>query len=110
MSEGGRQRHAARAESGARDVNEAIERGRWPGEEDDAAAFRCECSALDCNQLISITPRDYEDVREHGRRFVMMPGHEDPSVELVVERRSAYVIVEKRGEAGRIAEASDPRS
>jgi hypothetical protein len=100
----------ARNEVLFREVNEAIERGRWPGEEDSPGAFRCECARLDCNSLVSLTPREYERVRATSRRFVVMPGHEIEDRETVVERGSDYIVVEKRDEAGRLAEASDPRT
>lgn len=93
-----------------RDVNEAIKRGSWPGEEDGTAAFRCECAQLDCNLLVPITPREYERVRANPRHFLVLPSHEAPPAEAVVDRRPDYVIVEKLGEAGRVAEANDPRS
>ncbi len=92
-----------------REVNEAIERGQWPGEEQETAAFRCECARLDCAELLRVTPRAYEQVREHARRFVVLPGHENPKVEIVVVRTPDYVVVEKTGEAGREAEEADPR-
>jgi hypothetical protein len=57
------QRRVARNETLFREVNEAIERGQWPGEQDSPAAFRCECARLDCNELVSLTPREYERVR-----------------------------------------------
>jgi hypothetical protein len=92
-----------------REVNEAIERGLWPGEEDARANFRCECSRLECAVFVSLAPRDYERIRADSRRFVIMPGHENPAIDTVVEQTSDYVVVEKRGEAGQLAEASDPR-
>ncbi len=42
----------ARNEGLFREVNEAIERGLWPGEQD-AAQFRCECAAVECNAVVS---------------------------------------------------------
>jgi hypothetical protein len=93
-----------------REVNEAIERGQWPGEEDSSTAYRCECARLDCNQLVSLTPKEYERVRTKPRRFVVLPGHEEPGVETVVASGDGYVVVEKLDEAARLAEASDPRS
>jgi hypothetical protein len=93
----------------AREVNEAIERGQWPGEEDARASFRCECAARDCNILIEITPREYNEVREHPRRFVVAPGHEMPEFEDVITRAENYCVVEKRDEAGLLAEETDPR-
>jgi hypothetical protein len=104
------QRRVAKNETLFREVNEAIERGQWPGEQDSPTAFRCECARLDCNDLVSLTPREYERVRATARRFVVLPGHELTEVETVIETGSGYVVVEKRDEAGELAEASDPRS
>jgi hypothetical protein len=109
MDEGERRRVALN-ETRFREVNEAIERGLWPGERDSPAAFRCECARLDCNQLVPMTPAEYERVRADARRFFLLPGHENSEVETVVEVQPEYVVVEKREEAGRSAEASDPRS
>ncbi len=104
-----KQRRAAANESTIRDVNEGIERGQWPGEEDSPVGFRCECARLGCNQLIELTVRDYEEIRAHPRRFVVVPGHEYSDVENVVEARPGYLIVEKRDQAGQVAERHDPR-
>jgi hypothetical protein len=102
-------RQAAR-ETVFRDVNEAIDRGNWPGDEDKPSAYRCECGRLDCSELLPMTPEAYERIRSDPCRFLVLPGHENPQIETVVERRPSYVVVEKRGEAGTIAEATDPRS
>ena len=104
-----RERLVAANEALARRVNDAIERGHWPGEEDQGAAYRCECTRLDCNRLLELTPAEYERVRAHPRRFVVFPGHECPEVESVIRAMPAYVVVAKRGEAGAVAEAADPR-
>jgi hypothetical protein len=103
------QRLVASNEARFREVNEAIERGLWPGEEDSVAAFRCECARLECNRMVSVTPREYEAVRAYSRRFLVLPGHENPAVETVVASRPDYVVVQKLDEAGRLADASDPR-
>ena len=108
--EGKKQRRAAADEVTIRDVNEGIERGQWPGEEDTPVGFRCECARLGCNQVVELSVREYEQIRAHPRRFVLAAGHERPDVETVVEARSGYVIVEKRGQAGRVAERHDPRT
>jgi hypothetical protein len=97
-------------ESLAREVNEAIERGQWPGERDAPASFRCECTRLDCNLLVEVTPSRYEQVRAHPRRFIVAPGHEQPDVETVVETTPSYLVVEKGEGAGAVAEATDPRT
>lgn len=103
------ERTLAGKETVQREVNEAIERGRWPGEEE-RAAYRCECAQTGCTSMLELTRAQYEDMRAHPRRFAVLPGHEHPAVEEVVAREPGFVLVEKRGEAGRVSEISDPRS
>jgi hypothetical protein len=103
------ERRMAANESVFREVNEAINKGGWPGDEAAPVGFRCECARLGCNALVSLTPQEYERVRAHPRRFVMLPGHELDEVETIVQGMPGYVVVEKREEAGREAAASDPR-
>ncbi len=91
-----------------REVNEAIQRGLWPGE-DDQAQFRCECALLECNLAVTLRLREYERIRAHPRRFFVVPGHEVPEAEDVVERTAGWLVVEKRGQAGAVAESTDPR-
>jgi hypothetical protein len=93
-----------------RGINEGIARGQWPGEERAPASFRCECARLGCNLLIELSPEEYERVRQHARRFIVAPGHELPDVETVVQVSEGYAVVEKRGEAGEVAETLDPRA
>jgi hypothetical protein len=107
--EGKQQRHAAANEAAIRDVNEGIERGQWPGDEDAPIGFRCECARLGCNQLIELTVHEYEEVRSHPRMCVVVPGHELADLETVVAARPGYLIVEKRDQAGSVAEQADPR-
>ncbi len=104
------QRRLGSNEAVFRDVNEGIERGQWPGDEEAPVGFRCECARLGCNELLMLTPHDYERVRSNPRRFVMIPGHEITEVETVVKTKANYVVVEKRDEAGRKAEDTDPRT
>lgn len=110
MEDAEEQRRVGAKESVLRNVNEGIERGHWPGEEDAPVGFRCECGRLGCNALIMFAPVDYERVRSDPRWFLVLPGHERPGTETVLERRTGYLVVEKRGEAGREAEERDPRA
>ncbi len=93
-----------------RQINEGIERGQWPGEEDAPTSFRCECARLGCNELIELSVTDYEQVRANPRRFMVLPGHEQPEAEVVVETHPGYLVVEKVAQAGTAAEETDPRS
>jgi hypothetical protein len=104
------QQQIATNESAFRDVNEGIARGQWPGEQDAPSGYRCECARLGCNELIELTPREYEEIRSHPRRFVVLPGHEIGDVETAVEKRDGYWVIEKLDEAGRAADAADSRT
>jgi hypothetical protein len=74
-----------------RKINEAIR----ADPADDWIAFVCECGRLGCNQLMRLSRAEYEAVREHSRRFAIVPGHEIAEVEDVVERHSTYYVVSK---------------
>jgi hypothetical protein len=97
-------------ESVFRQINEGIERGQWPGEEDTAVGFRCECARLGCNELLELSVREYEQVRSDPRRFIVVPGHERLDAEVVIERHPGYLVVEKLDQAGDTAVRHDPRS
>jgi hypothetical protein len=92
-----------------REVNERIEAGQWPTGRGGPAAFRCECGSLRCNRMVELTLEEYEHVRAGATRFVLVPGHEIPAIERVVEREAGYVVVEKDGDAGETAAETDPR-
>ena len=104
------QLRTARNEAIFRDVNEALRAGHWPGEESSPITFRCECGQLGCSRLIELTANEYERIRDHPRWFFVAPDHEVPEAETVVDRHDDYLVVEKREDAGRVAEATDPRS
>jgi hypothetical protein len=96
-------------EAAFREVNEAIARGQYPGEDDAPRGFRCECARLGCNQVVELTNREYERIRSNSRHFFVVPGHEMPEAEEVIERNDGYLVVEKTGRAGVRADDSDPR-
>jgi hypothetical protein len=104
------QGRVARNQALFRETNEAIERGQWPGEPDKLVRFRCECSRLECGQAVEVALSEYERVREWPRRFIVLEGHVVPDAEDVVRRTDRYLVVEKKGAAGQVAEATDPRS
>jgi hypothetical protein len=92
-----------------RSINERIEAGTWPQSDSDLVAFRCECATLGCNMLVELSLAEYESVRANSRHFILAPGHERAEVEEVIRRTNEYVVVQKFGEAGRVAETTDPR-
>jgi hypothetical protein len=92
----------------------ANERRRsWPerrGESPEASQYLCECADTRCLERFEMAGNDYEAVRANPYRFVVAPGHVCARAERVVEDHEGYAVVEKLGEAARIAEATDPRS
>lgn len=92
-----------------RSVNEAIEQKAIELGGVDSYQFICECSSSTCVERVMMTLGEYEHVRGHGARFFVTPGHQNVEVELVVDTKPLYLIVEKDGAAGVLAEFEDPR-
>lgn len=71
----------------------------------------CECADPHCTTVVRVTPRQYEAVRSDPRWFLTAPGHEvnDQGWGHVVTENDRFVVVEKVGEAGKLAEELDPR-
>jgi hypothetical protein len=93
-----------------REVNERLE-DRAANGAGQAEAFEiiCECAHEECTDRILVTFAEYEAVREHATRFILLPGHADPAVERTIASVGSYEIVEKFGEAGDVAAIADPR-
>jgi hypothetical protein len=104
-----RQARLAKNQALFRSVNEQVEQFAEKHKLDDAINFLCECASPDCGEQIEIAHDEYEAVRQEPRRFLVLAGHIFPEVEIVVEERNDYVIVEKYGAGGELAAAVDPR-
>jgi hypothetical protein len=73
--------------------------------------YLCECGDPECFQQVELSRQEYEAVRSHPARFLVVSGHEDVTAgEMVVAEAAAFTTVEKRGEEAEIVERSDPRS
>ena len=92
-----------------RRVNEAVEQAAEQAHIEGDIRFLCECADAFCAEDIPLSPQGYERVRAVGSHFIVRPGHFYPDVEVIIDRHTDYWIVEKTGEAERIAEATDPR-
>ncbi len=69
----------------------------------------CECSRRGCVLRLKISKAEYERVRARSDHFVVVHGHEDRLIEVVVETLPNYLVVEKRGQASIIARQTNPR-
>jgi hypothetical protein len=68
------------------------------------AGFRCECWDANCVERIHLSGSEWRKVRSRANRFAIAPGHVRADVETVVEENAGFWIVDKRGEAGTVAE------
>jgi hypothetical protein len=98
---------AGRNEALFREVNENIARLEEQLDSgSDSLPVICECERASCATQLEIGITEYEQVRQHPHHFIVAPGHEDPRIEHVMERRDGYVIVEKVGVAEAAADAA----
>ena len=100
---------AARNQVVFREVNERIAELTGLLTETGFNMFICECSDSTCAESLQITTAEYEAVRAHPARFVVLEGHQLPEVERVVDGNGRYLVVETIGAAGELACSSDPR-
>jgi hypothetical protein len=85
----------ARTEALFRDVNERIAESAKRFQADEAE-FVCECADPACAERVPATLAQYEEVREDGTHFLVVPGHEDTHMERVVARpRKRLAIIKK---------------
>ena len=105
------EQRAARNEALFREVNENIAglEERY-GATATQPVFVCECANQGCTDQLAVDLETYERVRQEPRFFFVLPGHQSPEIERVVETRRDYLVVQKTGEAGEIAERTQSRT
>jgi hypothetical protein len=71
----------------------------------------CECGDGTCVEQIDLSVKDYERVRADPTKFVILPGHEIPDVEDVIEETDVFHVVRKHpGGPAELARETDTRS
>ena len=65
-------------------------------------AMVCECGKKHCLAGFDVEPAIYQRVRSNPLLFFVVPGHEDPEVERVVEQTPQFLVVEKIGRAAEV--------
>ncbi|HEX4677608.1 MAG TPA: hypothetical protein VH210_00175 [Gaiellaceae bacterium] len=87
-----------------RSVNERVnEKAESHGLDSHRYEFFCECSDTACMERILLTLPEYEYIRAAPARFVVKKNHVIQEIEGVIETVSEHVVIEKHGEAGKIA-------
>jgi hypothetical protein len=99
---------AARNEVRFRQANETLGKKRQELDLDGRTPFLCECEDSTCTELVNLAFGEYEHVRSRPNWFLVAIGH-DAETARADESHAGYMIVEKSGLAGRIAEEEDPR-
>ena len=106
-----REERVARNEAMYRAVNREIE--QVAEETDDGPSDElnviCECGQPDCRATLTLTIADYDEIHRQRDRFAVQPGHQDPKIERIVRETATFVVVDKFGEAERIAESQEDR-
>jgi len=77
----------------------------------DVMTVVCECGDGTCAEQVEIDVSTYERVRREPTLFIVLPGHEIPTVEDIVEHHEGFDIVEKAaGAPAQLAREHDPRA
>jgi len=107
-----RQRRVGRNEALFRQVNEELEAlDHFTRITEKTIGIVCECGDLLCQERIDVPVSTYERVRSESELFLVVPGHEIPAAEDVVDRNDGYFIVRKHeGGPAELAQQTDPRS
>jgi hypothetical protein len=71
--------------------------------------YVCECGDAVCEQQVKMTRQEYESVRADGTHFALAIDHENPEIDRLLVENGRFAIVEKLGEAARMAQESNPR-
>jgi hypothetical protein len=93
-----------------REVNERVEKVQKRQGLAGHFDFLCECGDKSCIEHVSMTLVEYEGVRSDSTHFVVLPGHELPEIEGVVQAGDRFSVVRKQEEAAVFAKEHDPRS
>ena len=105
-----RARRIADNESRFRDINERLRADlRALPDDREPVEFVCECGRIDCAEGVSLSLEEYETIRAGSLDFFVVPGHQAPDVEDVVDFNDRYARVRKHPEAADHVRATNPR-
>ncbi|HEV2062361.1 MAG TPA: hypothetical protein VGR12_05870 [Solirubrobacteraceae bacterium] len=105
-----RARRIAENETRFRRINERLREDLRALPDDGAPVdFVCECGHVECADPVPLSLNEYEAVRASSLEFFIVPGHEAPDVEDVVDVNERYARVRKHPEAAPHVRSSDPR-
>ena len=102
----------ARNDATFRAANERIRDVAEEQEMTELVPFICECADERCTQIVQLSLEEYESIRREPTHFLNAIAHDAAARGAgdVVEQNDRYVVLEKTGVAGDVAEELDPRS
>jgi hypothetical protein len=105
-----RERRIGLNEALFREVNERVRGVSREFGDPEGVEFVCECGEASCTRRVRMSLAPYERMRADPALFVVLPGHELPDVETVVEQNEDYAVVRKhQGGPEELAERMHPR-
>ena len=104
-----REERLARNEAIFRVGNERMAQWEERHEDGERERYLCECADSGCTEKVELTSAQYEYVRSNARWFVVIPGHEVPDVETVIDTHDGWNVIEKNPEVSHIVKSTDPR-
>ena len=57
--------------------------------------FVCECSDMKCQQTVTVSISEYDEIHKRNDRFLVVPGHKTPHIEKSVKKTRNLEVVEK---------------
>jgi hypothetical protein len=72
--------------------------------------YACECGYGSCTDVMTLTRREYENVRGQSTHFAIFPDHENPEFEMVLFENERFAVIENQSRMPRrISRDTDPR-
>jgi len=87
-----REQRVLQTEEFFRSVNDVIARKRASN----GATFLCECANPYCNVTFEMSPADLQTLHSRSGYYAILPGHDIPELEDIVQSENGYMIVRKR--------------
>jgi hypothetical protein len=77
-----------------RNVNDEIDE-MGAGGSRSTLALVCECADPSCKATLRLSHAEYERIRSEPKHYILVPGHDVPEIEDVVEQSLDHIVVEK---------------
>ena len=105
-----REERLAKNEALFRAANERMAKWEEAHAADATELYFCECANRDCREKVKLRKADYERIRANSLFFFVVPGHEMPDIETVIEQNDEWSLIEKDPEVAEVVVRYNARS